>query len=572
MLKEIGADVRGICTRPYIIGVTGNLIYKALKKRLASGIILLGTLFYLGNRAFEFDIQGATIAGATLCLAVAGFAAQKWGNWALKRSLLHAEAHGANLLENKKRKRLTSLYLSNLYTHVYRPEAEVNHSQAQLDAAAERHQNLFKHLLLDRLKRYSKTPEAIALIKNQKRPDHYLEVPDLAPGDHDRIDSALLNNSGRVPATLLGGAWLDLGEYVVRSGETLMSSLGFKAALRYALVRSDRQRDERADLGIDLTFLEDYLDGACFHPNNTKIMEQSRHSLIQQIEKDVYRRSVTERIDHSLRGMMQRRWHTTINMSIQASVGNLLYSLSREYDTHSLAVEDVLWRDDHARELLRRQLVAEFSDRNNPEELADQVIEGLNRGTARILMKIFHASPLDAERVVRREYAYSVEQSIQRRVRYDYQYALGDLPSDPLEDLKQIGVEQGSIDQIRTRMKLAADLMDLFRSWCAGDNFQSRWERYSPEEQRALELAYFVNEYGFRDMITDAPDGSRTGVSERADLLAEQFTAEASEKLRRLRLHHQLALIEYTDTLQQVIELAYDEHGSETESRPERFR
>lgn len=51
MLREIGADVRGICTRPCIIGITGNLIYKALKKRLVSGVILLGTLFYLGNRA-----------------------------------------------------------------------------------------------------------------------------------------------------------------------------------------------------------------------------------------------------------------------------------------------------------------------------------------------------------------------------------------------------------------------------------------------------------------------------------------------------------------------------------------
>ena len=140
-----------------------------------------------------------------------------------------------------------------------------------------------------------------------------------------------------------------------------------------------------------------------------------------------------------------------------------------------------------------------------------------------------------------------------------------------MEDLKRIGAEQGQIDQIRARMKLTADLMDLFRSWRAGNNFQSRWERYSPEEQRALDLAYFVNESEFRAMITDAPNGSRTGFSDKADLLAERFTAEASEKLRRLRLHHQLALIEYSDTLQQVIELAYDGPRSETESRPERF-
>ena len=569
MLKEIGVDVRGICTRPYIIGITGNLIYKALKKRLVSGVILLGTLFYLGNRAFQFDIQGATIAIVTLCLAVTGFAAQKWGNWALKRSLLHAEAHGANLLENKKRKRFISHYLPDLYTHVYRPEALAKHDQTALIAASERHEILFKHLLLDRLLRYSDTPETIALIKGQGRSDNYIHVPTLTAAERSRIDPDLFDSAGRVPATMLGGAWLDLGEYVVHSGETLMSPLGFRAALQYALVRSDRQRDERADIGIDLTFLEDYLDGACFHPNNTKIMEQSRHSLIRQVERDVYRRSLVEKVGHGLRRMMQKRWHTYINMSVQASVGNLLYTLTREYGTHCLAVEDVLWRDDQARRLLRQQLLDEFNDNRNPEELADQIIDQLDQGTLRILTKIFHASPDDAERVVRREYAYSVEQSIQRRVRYDLMYALGELPSGPLEDLKRIGADQRTTEQVQRRMELAAQHMEHFHSWLAGDEFNTRWQRFSREQQRALELAYFVNESQFRDLIAGKYNGSSTTIGERADILAERFTSEASEKLRRLRLHHQLALFEYIDTLQQVIELAYGGPNAETADGPD---
>jgi hypothetical protein len=571
MLKEIGADVRGICTRPYIIGITGNLIYKALKKRLVSGVILLGTLFYLGNRAFQFDIQGATIAVTTLCLAIAGFAAQKWGNWAMKRSLLHAEAHGANLLENKKRKRFIELYLPDLYTHVYHPEAMVKHDRMELAAASDRHEKLFKNLLLDRLKRYSNTPEANAIIGKPDRSTGSISLPNITSAERRQIDPAFIDGSGHVAATMLGGAWLDLGEYVVRTGETLMSHLGFMAALRYSLVRSDRQRDERADIGIDLSFLEDYLDGACFHPNNTKIMEQSRHSLIRQIETDVYRRGLGEKISHSLRRMLQKRWHTYINTSVQASVGNLLYTLSTAYATRSLAVEDVLWRDEQGRRLLRRQLIEEFSDVDNPEHRADQLIEELDRGTMKILNKIFHASPLEAERVVRREYAYSVEQSIQRRVRYDHQYAMGELPSGPVEDLQRIGAEPRTVDQIQKLMKRASEEINRFRSLLDGADFSNLWRRYTPEVRRALEVAYFTNEANFKEIIAGNSGDNSAAIRECADVLAERFTAEASEKLRRLRLHHQLALFEYVDTLKQLIELAYGDTAfdADAEAAPE---
>jgi len=90
LIKAISEDIRGICTRPYVIGLSGNLVYKVLRKRLVSGAVLLGTLVYLGNRAFNLDIRGLYIALGTLIVAIAAFVAQKWGKWALKRSLLFA--------------------------------------------------------------------------------------------------------------------------------------------------------------------------------------------------------------------------------------------------------------------------------------------------------------------------------------------------------------------------------------------------------------------------------------------------------------------------------------------------
>lgn len=191
-----------------------------------------------------------------------------------------------------------------------------------------------------------------------------------------------------------------------------------------------------------------------------------------------------------------------------------------------------------------------------------QIIELLDQGSLDILHKIFHASLLEAERVVRREYAYSVEQSVERRVRYDHQYAIGELPADPVADMKRIGAAHRTVDQIRTRMDRASEEINRFRLVLEGDGFTGR--RYTPEMKRALEVAYFTNESNFREMMAGGSAGSSAAMRDLADVLAERFTAEASEKLRRLRLHHQLALFEYVDTLRQLMELAYDDTGKES--------
>ena len=99
--------------------MSGNLVYQVLRKQLVSGAVLLGTLAYLGNRAFDLDIRGLYIALGTLIVAISAFVAQKWGKWALKRSLLFADTPGANLLEHKKAGQFKSLYLPKLYANVY---------------------------------------------------------------------------------------------------------------------------------------------------------------------------------------------------------------------------------------------------------------------------------------------------------------------------------------------------------------------------------------------------------------------------------------------------------------------
>ena len=555
LIKAISEDIHGICTRPYVIGLSGNLVYKVLRKRLVSGAVLLGTLFYLGNRAFNLDVRGLYIAIGTLSVAIAAFIAQKWGKWALKRSLLFAETHGANLLEHKKAKRFKTLYLPELYENVYGLEAKLMHTSAQLAEVASRHEKLYRDFVVDRLRRYSVVTEIKSLLESEPEWFGTLEHPVFREDELIDIDSAFLDETNRVRALLMDGALLDFGEYVLRRNEIVMSRLGFKAAVIYLLGRKDRQRDERMEAGLDLSFLEDYLDGAPFHPGNTKIMEQAQHGLMKEIDGAIGRRRIGEKLAHLLRRFLQKKWHAHINTSIQASVGGLLYAISKDYGTRTLAVEDVLWGDAKSRQLLHRHLLEEFAHVDQPQEIARKIIQRLEEGSHTILLKIFHDTAGEAARVVRREYGYSIEESVYRRVRYDSEYACNNLPEHPLEDLALVGASDRLMDTTRRVMDRAAQEIREYRDFCAQTEFKASLDRYSPEIRRALQLAFYTNEASFKDEVAQGRNGISTEFNELADRLAAEFTVTASKNLRQSRLHHQLAKFEYLDTLRQLSEM-----------------
>jgi hypothetical protein len=555
LIKSISEDIRGICTRPYVIGLSGNLVYRALRKRLVSGAVLLGTLIYLGNRAFDLDIRGLYIALGTLIVAIAAFVAQKWGKWALKRSLLFAETHGANLLEHKKAQRFKTRYLPELYANVYGLEAKLKYPSQQLADVATRHETLYRDFIVDRLRRSSTVAEIKSLLESE--PDRFrgLEHPVFRAEELIDVDSIFLDEANRARALLMDGVLLDFGEYIVRRGEMVMSPLGFVAAVNYLLGRKDRQRDERMAAGLDLSFLEDYLDGAPFHPNNTKIMEQAQHGLMKEIDAAIGRRPIGEKLTHLLRRFSQKKWHEHINTSIQASVGGLLYDISRDYGTRTLAVEDVLWVDAKSRQSLLGHLLEAFADVDRPQEIAGEIIQRLEVGSHAIFMKVFHDTPAEAARVVRREYGYSIEESVYRRIRYDSEYACNELPERPLEDLALMGASDRALETTQHVMDRAAQEIQTFRHLCGQTEFKASWDRYSPEIRRALQLAYYINESNFKDEVAQARGGSSQGLGELANDLAAHFTATASKNLRQSRLHHQLAKFEYLDTLRQLDEL-----------------
>jgi hypothetical protein len=552
LIKDVGEDIRGVCTRPYLIGISGNLVYKALKKRLVSGAVLIGTLFYLGNRAFDLDVKGIYIALGTLVLAVAGFAAQKWAKLALNRSLLFAESHGGNLLEHKKAKRFKEIYLPVLYDNVYGLEATLLYSARELDDAAQYHEKLYHYLIRDRIHSYAAVPEIKRLFQEAGDSSGGLA---LNPAELSKIDPAFLDSQKNVKALMLEGAMLDLGQYVIRSGQIMMSVLGFGAAVKTLLGRTDRQRDERMDSGLDLSFIEDYLDGAPFHPNNTKVMEQANHSTIKDIEQAVGKRRVTEKLYQAFRRFVQNKWHQHINTSLQANVGRLLYSIAMRYGTRNLMVEDVLWRDERARQFLFRDLLEEFAGAADAEEIAHNVMRDLERGSLQIYQKVFHDSSAEVERVVRREYGYSIQESVYRRVRYDCEYALNQLNEQPMADLQLIGAPPRAMQDTGQVMDKARRELNAFREFCTQSDFEQRWNAATPEMRRALQLAFYINQDGFKREVLNAVDGKANQAAVLAVDITKRFTTKASKSLRRLRLHHQLAKFEYVDTIRQLGEM-----------------
>ena len=161
----------------------------------------------------------------------------------------------------------------------------------------------------------------------------------------------------------------------------------------------------------------------------------------------------------------------------------------------------------------------------------------------------------EAARVVRREYGYSIEESVYRRVRYDSEYACNELPEHPLEDLALVGASDRLMDTTRRVMDRAAQDIREYRDFCAQTEFKASWDRYSPEIRRALQLAFYTNEASFKDEVAQGRNGISTEFNELADRLAAEFTVTASKNLRQSRLHHQLAKFEYLDTLRQLSEM-----------------
>ena len=502
-------DLTQFVDRHYVIAKGSELFYKSVRRRVGQ-FIFFATTFFVGGKALVG--QGVDLSQVGALAAAAGLVAygfQWWANKVLHRNVEYAQSHGANLLKDRKRSHFIK-QLGALWEAVYAPEAAVLFSPAQQQRAA----------------------AEIARIKQAIRAKHQQQSqPGQGAGDIEEV------------------VRFDLGHVLSNSEEryALLDKEGFCAAVEYELRTFHPQNVQLKRLGFSIAQLEDLLDGATLTRNDTKILEQRAHFSIQEIAACAasqlpLRRYVTQQIHHAWSRYCQTFWQHNVTLSVEASVGSLLYRLHNTYNTGLIDAQDVIWQEEEALDYIEQQLL----------DKAPAVVDEIKCGTKQIIRRIFSPHKENARRLVLRMYGHNIRYGIHLLMLYDSQYATNKLNRSPLDNMCMITKNHKAIGKISRAMDNATKTMTRFHAFI--DLHHDILQPYDREERRAIETAYYIDHKGLRQKIFSMTtpckrvDDEITGLFEEVAGHKSVFT----HRLRTLRLHKELAILEFKDIVEQI--------------------
>lgn len=497
-------DVTRFIDKHYVIAKGGELFYRSVRRRIGQ-FIFFATTFFIGGKAIAGQAVHLSQVGALA--AVAGLVAygfQWWANKVLQRNIEYAQSHGANLLKDRKKSHFIK-QLDALWEAVYAPEAVVLFSAAQRQRAA----------------------VEIARIKQAIREKHRQQSqPGEGAGDIEEV------------------VRFDLGHVLSNSEEryALLDREGFCAAVEYELRTFHPQNVQRKRLGFSIAQLEDLLDGATLTRNDTKLSEQRTHFAIQEIAADVasqlpFRRYAAQQIGQAWSRYCQAFWQHNVALSVEASVGSLLYRLHAKYQTGLIDAQDVIWQEQEALDSIERQL----------QDTAPAIADEIRCGARRIIRKIFSQHRENARRLVARMYGYNIRHGVHLLMSYDDHYATHRLSRSPLDDMGLITTNHKELERISSAMDSAAKTMACFDAFT--DSHRDVLRPYDREERRAIETAYYVNHKGLRQKII-----AKQAHDEIMGLFREIAGCKSvfTQRLRTLRLHKELAILEFKDIVEHI--------------------
>ena len=502
-------DVTRFVDRHYVIAKASELFYKSVKRRI-SQFMFFATTFFIGGRALAGQEVHLSQVGALA--AVAGLIAygfQWWANKVLQRNVEYAQSHGVNLLKDRKKSRFIK-QLGALWEAVYAPEAATLFSQAHRHRAA----------------------AEIARIKKTILEKHQQNI--LPAQDAGAIEEIVR---------------FDLGYALSNSEESyaLLDKEGFCAAVEYELRTFHPQNVQLKRLGFSIAQLEDLLDGATLTRNDTKLLEQRAHFSIREIAACAasqlpLRRHVAQQIRHAWSCYCQTFWQHNIALSVEASVGSLLYELHNKYQTGLIDAQDVIWQEKEALGYVEHQLL----------DTAPAIIDEIKCGTKRIIRKIFSRHKEDARRLVVRMYGYNIRHGIHLLMSYDSHYATNRLSRSPRDDMGIITTNHKELESVAAAMQAASRNMACFHAFAA--LHRDRLQPYGREEKRAFETAYYINHKGLRQKLAAMMTSCNQASDEITGLLEEiaEHKSVFTHRLRTLRLHKELAILEFEDILEHV--------------------
>ena len=308
-------DVTRFADRHYVIAKGSELFYKSVKRRIGQ-FMFFGTTFFIGGKAiFGQEVHLSQVGALAAVAGLVAYGFQWWANKVLQRNVEYAQSHGANLLKDRKKSRFIK-QLGVLWEAVYAPEAAALFSAAHRRRAA----------------------AEIACIKKGIRAKHRQQGP-----------------LGQDACAIEEVVRFELGHVLSSSEEryALLDKEGFCAAVEYELRTFHPQNVQVKRLGFSIAQLEDLLDGATLTRSDTKILEQRAHFIIQEIavcaaSQLPRRRHVAQQIRHAWSHYCQTFWQHNIALSVEASVGSLLYKLHTKYKTGLIDAQDVIWQEKEA--------------------------------------------------------------------------------------------------------------------------------------------------------------------------------------------------------------------------------
>ena len=501
-VAQVVQDVARFVDRHYVLARGGEFLYKSVKRRMGQ-FVFLATTFFIGGKAVAGQEVHLSHVGALVTLAgLAAYGFQWWANKVLHRNIDYAQSHGANLLEDRKKAHFIKK-LGALWEAVYAPEAAVLFSEARRCAAAAK----------------------IARIQRAISEKHRQEMlPGCGAGD-----------SGEVVR-------FELGRVLSNSAEqyALLDKAGFCAAVEYELRTFHPQNVQAKRLGFSISQLEDLLDGATLTRNDTKILEQRAHAELQEIAACIDSRLprwryAAQQIQGAWLRYCQTFWQYNIALSVEASVGSLLSKLHDKYETGHIDAQDIIWQDEEALSCL-----------------APEIVREIRFETRKMIRRIFSRHTEHARRLVVRMYGYNVRHGVHLLMSYDGQYVRGRLARNPAGDMGIIAADDKELEKIKSAMDTASQDMKRFYEFT--DLHPDVMRPYDDEARRAIETAYYTNYNNLRQKIFPG----NTACEQAGDDMTGLFTKIAERKsvfthrLRVLRLHKALAILEFEDVLEHI--------------------
>lgn len=322
----------------------------------------------------------------------------------------------------------------------------------------------------------------------------------------------------------------------------------FLILAEYALNSHLPQTREAHQLGIDLSFFEDWRDGAYLDRSDTKLIEQFEgNATINAIKKEtgLGRLSSIRKITKRL---VQRAWFFLIARAVAIGVGRAVENLNKKYRTDVFNSQVLLWPGEENEKWLDRF----------PGARRD-VIE---RRKA-VIRRVFGRDYQHAEIMLDRMFFCCFEFSTELRALFDPDYLDGSLEYGLLADLRAARCRPGDIDSLRGLAESARRELSSFMEFLR----QHRARLFDNGGGRALQaarIAFHTDAGGLKRIFLK----HRKGGSGRDDDVGavNALTDSAVERKDRyarmlvaLRLHHELTRLAREDYGRLLKALAYSD-------------